>query len=210
MYTRCVRLGFVFAALLALPAAAGDQAKPTKVAALENGSSLGVAYTISFWGIPFGHTDFDSKFKQEAYNTTSHFETSGIVSAFWNAKIEASSSGQVAPHGLAPTVYDSFYQRGADKKERVKVTFTVQVLPSVTLPMQVLPLARVKSRFGAPRVSAFGVPSVPLAVTVKFKVRVSLHGAGVEARDVQLDASSLEDAFVRLTGTHLHQEGEQS
>jgi hypothetical protein len=34
--------------------------------------------------------------------------------------------------------------------------------------------------------------------------------AGVDAREVRLDASTLEDAFVRLTGTHLHQEGEQS
>jgi hypothetical protein len=32
----------------------------------------------------------------------------------------------------------------------------------------------------------------------------------VEARDVRLDASNLEDAFVRLTGTHLDHEGEQS
>ena len=39
-------------------------------------------------------------------------------------------------------------------------------------------------------------------------VIITLHAAGVEARDVQLDASSLEDAFVRLTGTH--PEGEQS
>jgi ABC-2 type transport system ATP-binding protein len=41
-------------------------------------------------------------------------------------------------------------------------------------------------------------------------VILALHAAGLEARDVQLDTSSLEDAFVRLTGTHLHQEGEQS
>jgi ABC-2 type transport system ATP-binding protein len=41
-------------------------------------------------------------------------------------------------------------------------------------------------------------------------VILALSGAGVEARDVQLDASTLEDAFVRLTGTHMHQEGEQS
>ena len=39
-------------------------------------------------------------------------------------------------------------------------------------------------------------------------VILALHAAGLEARDVQLDASSLEDAFVRLTGTH--PEGEQS
>ncbi len=41
-------------------------------------------------------------------------------------------------------------------------------------------------------------------------VILALYAAGVEARDVQLDASSLEDAFVRLTGTHLHQEAEAS
>jgi len=39
-------------------------------------------------------------------------------------------------------------------------------------------------------------------------VLFALHAAGVEARDVRLDASTLEDAFVRLTGTHLHGEGE--
>jgi ABC-2 type transport system ATP-binding protein len=40
-------------------------------------------------------------------------------------------------------------------------------------------------------------------------VILALSAAGLEARDVQLDASTLEDAFVRLTGTDLHQEGEQ-
>jgi Protein of unknown function (DUF3108) len=123
MFTRSARLPLVAAlavAAFSLPAA-GDQAQPAKVAALETNSSLGVAYTISFWGIPFGHTDFDSKFRQEAYSTTSHFETSGIASVFWQAKIEASSNGQLAQHTLEPAVYDSFYQRGSDKKERVTV-----------------------------------------------------------------------------------------
>jgi hypothetical protein len=41
-------------------------------------------------------------------------------------------------------------------------------------------------------------------------VILALHAAGLEARGIQLDASSLEDAFVRLTGTHPHQEGEES
>jgi ABC-2 type transport system ATP-binding protein len=31
-------------------------------------------------------------------------------------------------------------------------------------------------------------------------VVITLHAAGVTARDVQLDSSNLEDAFVRLTG----------
>ena len=41
-------------------------------------------------------------------------------------------------------------------------------------------------------------------------VILALHAAGVTARDVQTDASTLEDAFVRLTGNHLHQNGDQS
>ena len=41
-------------------------------------------------------------------------------------------------------------------------------------------------------------------------VILALHAAGLEAREVQLGASSLEDAFVRLTGRRLHQDGEQS
>jgi ABC-2 type transport system ATP-binding protein len=41
-------------------------------------------------------------------------------------------------------------------------------------------------------------------------VILALHAAGVTARDVQTDASTLEDAFVRLTGNHLHQNGDPS
>ena len=38
-------------------------------------------------------------------------------------------------------------------------------------------------------------------------VILALHGAGVTARDVKLDSSNLEDAFVKLTGRNLHPEG---
>jgi ABC-2 type transport system ATP-binding protein len=38
-------------------------------------------------------------------------------------------------------------------------------------------------------------------------VILALHAAGVTARDVQLDSSSLEDAFVKLTGSQLPAEG---
>ena len=42
-------------------------------------------------------------------------------------------------------------------------------------------------------------------------VILALATAGVTARDVRLDSSSLEDAFVKLTGNHLdHQQGETS
>lgn len=38
-------------------------------------------------------------------------------------------------------------------------------------------------------------------------VILTLATAGVTARDVQLDSSSLEDAFVKLTGKNLQEEG---
>lgn len=41
-------------------------------------------------------------------------------------------------------------------------------------------------------------------------VVLALHAAGVDARDVQLDAASLEDAYVRLTAEHEHPQGEPS
>jgi ABC-2 type transport system ATP-binding protein len=41
-------------------------------------------------------------------------------------------------------------------------------------------------------------------------VIISLHEAGVTAHDVQLDSSSLEDAFVKLTGRRLRTEGASS
>jgi hypothetical protein len=120
----------IVTAILSLPlGAAGDAPKPAsapkpaQVAAIEPTPALGVAYSISFWGIPFGHTDFHLKLQHDSYTTSSNFETNGIVSMFWEAKIEASSSGQLKQNVLVPAMYDSFYQRGSDKKERVKVTF---------------------------------------------------------------------------------------
>ena len=120
---RKLYLALPLCAAIAADAMAAGDSKPMKVASVDQGGKLGVAYAIRFWGIPFGHTDFDSRFQDQTYSTTSHFETSGIVSVFWQAKIDASSSGQLASHELAPAEYDSFYQRGSDNKERVKVTF---------------------------------------------------------------------------------------
>ena len=39
-------------------------------------------------------------------------------------------------------------------------------------------------------------------------VIVAMHSAGVETHDVRIDASTLEDAFVRLTGRHMHEADE--
>jgi hypothetical protein len=85
--------------------------------------TAGVAYSIAFWNIPFGQTSYEGRFANGGYNVSSHFETSGIVSLFWQATIDASASGRFAGASLAPDRYDSFYRRGDSKKERVAVTF---------------------------------------------------------------------------------------
>jgi hypothetical protein len=85
--------------------------------------TVGLGYSISFWSIPFGATSYEAQFTNGGYAASSHFETSGIVSLFWQAIIDASVSGHITGASLAPGKYDSFYRRGSTKKERVTVTF---------------------------------------------------------------------------------------
>ena len=82
-----------------------------------------LAYSIAFWSIPFGQTSYEARFANGGYAASSHFETSGIVSLFWQAIIDASTSGRFAADAVAPLKYDSFYRRGNSKKERVVVMF---------------------------------------------------------------------------------------
>ncbi|HEX3664953.1 MAG TPA: DUF3108 domain-containing protein [Rhizomicrobium sp.] len=95
-----------------------DAARPQHAPGMVN-----LAYSIAFWSIPFGQTSYEGRFVNGGYTAASHFETSGIVSLFWQAIIDASASGRFAGTALAPSRYDSFYRRGSSKKERVTVTF---------------------------------------------------------------------------------------
>ncbi|HEX4077340.1 MAG TPA: DUF3108 domain-containing protein [Rhizomicrobium sp.] len=85
--------------------------------------TIGIAYSIAFWGISFGQTDYEGKFADGGYTANSRFETSGLVSLFWQASINASAAGHIAPQTLAPTQYDSYFRRGNAKNERVRVIF---------------------------------------------------------------------------------------
>lgn len=109
------RLGRILFAVLMTgsPALAAD-AKP---------ATLDVGYAIAFWAIPFGHTDYHVKFTAGGYDARSHFETSGVVSLFWNSTIDATANGAIAPRSIAPALYDSYSQDHNSKKQRVKVTF---------------------------------------------------------------------------------------
>jgi hypothetical protein len=99
----------------ATAALAGDTAPPA--------GTLNVAYSIAFWDIPFGQTSYEGKFPAGGYDAKSHFETSGIVSLFWNSKIDATANGAIHAHEIAPVLYDSYSQDHNSKMQRVKVSF---------------------------------------------------------------------------------------
>jgi hypothetical protein len=89
--------------------------------------TLNVGYTIAFWAIPFGHTAYEAKFVDGAYDAKSHFETSGIVSLFWNSKIDANANGKIGGHSVTPVLYDSYSTDHNSKVQRVKVAFDKDV-----------------------------------------------------------------------------------
>ncbi len=115
--------GACVAAVLIAPAIAGEPATKLASIAPDAPGTLDFAYSIAFWGIPFGHTNYDGKFDDNAYKVKSHFKTSGIVSVFWQSEIDATANGHYSAHAIEPKLYDSFSRRSSEKKERVKVTY---------------------------------------------------------------------------------------
>ncbi len=87
--------------------------------------------------------------------------------------------------------------------ERARGGKTVRFLPSAPFDDRLLT--------GLPEVTGLEHAGQHVVVTGRGElvnaVILTLHEAGVTARDVQLDSSNLEDAFVKLTGSHLHSEG---
>jgi hypothetical protein len=116
------------AALYAALIASAAEAPPVSPGSVE------IAYSLAFWGIPFGETSYAGRFANGGYSASSHFNTSGIVSVFWQATIDATANGHLGGHALIPVVYDSFYRRGSSKNERVKVNFDTNTVTTLADP----------------------------------------------------------------------------
>ena len=86
-------------------------------------AKLEIGYTMAFWAIPFGHTEYSGTLGGNSYSARAHFETSGIVSIFWKSTIDTTVNGNIGPHTIAPAVYDPYAQDRNKPMERVKVTF---------------------------------------------------------------------------------------
>ena len=96
----------LFAAGAAL--AAGGAGAPTQPA-----SQLQVAMTIYAGGITLGKMDMDATLRGADYHVVSNLTTSGVVNAFWQSEIQATSSGKIGAHDFMPALYDSYDTRAA-------------------------------------------------------------------------------------------------
>ncbi|MGA7675604.1 MAG: DUF3108 domain-containing protein [Rhizomicrobium sp.] len=86
-------------------------------------SGLALGMTIYAGGITIGKVDMDAKIVGDNYHVVSNLETSGVVNAFWQSEIQASSSGKIESHLLQPTLYDSFYTGHTEKHQEVSLSY---------------------------------------------------------------------------------------
>jgi len=93
----------------------GDGAAPA--------STLDLSYDLYVGGISLGKVGMSARFQGEDYKAISTVETKGIVNAFWQAKIEASSSGLVNDGRVQPSLYDSFSQNRSAQRRHATLTF---------------------------------------------------------------------------------------
>jgi hypothetical protein len=112
---------FAVAVLFATPAwaagGAGGEAPALPASRLE------VAMTLYAGGITMGHMDLDATLRGGDYHVVSNMQTSGVVNAFWQSEIQATSTGKQAGKGLSPTLYDSFDTGRAGHRQEVSLNY---------------------------------------------------------------------------------------
>ena len=79
--------------------------------------------TLYAGGITMGHMDMDASLRGGEYHTVSTLQTSGVVNAFWQSQIQATSSGKLAAKNFIPGLYDSFYVGRGGKKQEVSLSY---------------------------------------------------------------------------------------
>ena len=86
-------------------------------------STLELGYDLYVGGISLGKVAMSARFQGDDYKAISTLETKGIVNAFWQAKIEASSNGLVSDGRVKPSLYDSFSQNRSQPRRHATLTF---------------------------------------------------------------------------------------
>ena len=87
------------------------------------GSTIQMAMTLYAGGVTLGKVDLNTTIRGDQYHSVSNLQTGGVVNAFWQSEIQATSTGTVAPKNFHPGLYDSFYTGRSDKKQEVSLTY---------------------------------------------------------------------------------------
>jgi hypothetical protein len=87
------------------------------------GSQLQMAMTLYAGGVTLGKVDLNATIRGDQYHSVSNLQTGGVVNAFWQSQIQATSTGTVASKEFHPSLYDSFYTGRSDKKQEVSLTY---------------------------------------------------------------------------------------
>jgi len=108
------------AVLTASPAlAAGGAGAETSA---QPASRLEMAMSLYAGGITMGHMSLDASLRGSDYHAVSTLETSGVINAFWQSQIQATSSGKLAAKNLAPALYESASLRKRSRISRQGLT----------------------------------------------------------------------------------------
>ena len=120
-----MKMRHIFTGLAILSALSGPAWAAGGVGADSTGpaSKFQMAMTIYAGGITLGKMDIDATVRGTDYHAVSNLETSGVVNAFWQAEIQATSSGKMGPNMLSPQLYDSFDINRTGKKQEVSLTY---------------------------------------------------------------------------------------
>lgn len=87
------------------------------------GSTIQINMTLYAGGVTLGKVDLNTTIRGDQYHSVSNLQTGGVVNAFWQSIIQATSNGTVAPKNFHPALYDSFYTGRSDKKQEVSLTY---------------------------------------------------------------------------------------
>ncbi len=85
-------------------------------------SRLNIAMNLYAGGLGLGKVDLDATIRGNQYHAVSNLETSGIANAFWQARIQATSTGAIDGNRFQPSLYNSHTIK-KDSKQQVSLTY---------------------------------------------------------------------------------------
>jgi hypothetical protein len=91
--------------------------------ATQPSAELAIAMALYAGGITLGKVDMSATIRANTYHAVSNLQTAGIVNAFWQSTIQATTNGTVGRGTIRPQLYDSFSTGRSNHKQEVSLTY---------------------------------------------------------------------------------------